>query len=120
MQAPAFVCMHVTRPEDLMLVETKTRRSPRIQVQIPIVLLWNENGEECTEMVHTQTVSWFGCAIRSHHAFLVGSSVQAYREGKTANATVLYCLQDHGLAEVGLEFAEDSLPLWEFSEWDQI
>lgn len=103
-----------------MLVETRTRRSPRIQVRIPIVLLWNENGEEHTETVHTQTISWFGCAIQSHRAFSVGSSVQAYRDGKTANATVLYCLQDHELTEVGLEFAEDGLPLWEFSELDQI
>jgi hypothetical protein len=102
-----------------MLLETKTRRSPRIQVRVPMVLLWNENGEERTEMVHTQTISWFGCAIQSHHAFPVGSGLQAYREGKTANATVLYCIQNHELAEVGLEFAEDSLPLWEFSEWDQ-
>ena len=103
-----------------MLVETKTRRSPRIQVRIPLVLLWKDNGEERTEMVHTQTISWFGCAIQSLHVFPVGSSVQAYREGKTANATVLYCLQDDKPTEVGLEFAQDSLPLWEFSEWDQV
>ena len=32
-----------------MLVETKTRRSPRIQVRMPLVLLWSENGEERTE-----------------------------------------------------------------------
>jgi hypothetical protein len=103
-----------------MLLETETRRSPRIQVRIPLVLLWNENGEERSEMVNTQTISWFGCAIQGHHAFPVGSSVQAYREGKTANATALYCLQDHELTEVGLEFAQDSLPLWEFSAWGQI
>jgi hypothetical protein len=104
-----------------LVVMSKKRRSPRMCLRISMILLWEENGEQRTEMVHTVTVSWFGCAIRSYSAFRPGSSVLLYRNGQTADANIVYCLQDRmtQFAEVGLEFVEDGRSFWEIPEWNQ-
>lgn len=111
----------MTRPESSdgiqnLQITNQERRSPRMHVCIPVLLLWDENGGERSEQAHTLTISWFGCAIQTSSPFRLGSSIQLYREGKTVHARVVHCLQDHvtRLAKVGLEFVEDGRPFWDF------
>ena len=98
-------------------ITSQERRSPRVHVRIPVLLLWEENGGERSEKAHTLTISWFGCAIQTNNPFRLGSSIQIYREGKTVHARVVHCLQDHvtRIAKVGLEFVEDGRSFWDFS-----
>lgn len=102
-------------------ITSQERRSPRMHVRIPVLLLWEENGGERSEKAHTLTISWFGCAIQGYSAFRLGSSIQLYREGKTVHARVVHCLQDHvtRLVKVGLEFVEDGRSFWEFPACNQ-
>ena len=79
------------------------RRSPRVRVCIPALLLWEEKQQEHTLMV---TVSRFGCAIQSHRFLEPGTTVRLECDGKIIQGRVVYSLKDPStrLAEVGIGF----------------
>jgi len=87
------------------------RRSPRVRVCIPALLLWEEKQQENTLMV---TVSRFGCAIQSHRFLEPGTTVRLECDGKMIQGRVVYSLKDPStrLAEVGIGFDQDGKEFW--------
>jgi hypothetical protein len=106
--------------ETLQIIDKK-RRGPRMHVCIPVLILWDEQGQARSEKAQTLTISWFGCAVLGYSALRPGWEVQVYRDGKAADARVVYSLQDHvtQLVEVGLEFFEDGRSFWELPALNQ-
>jgi hypothetical protein len=48
--------------ETLQIIDKK-RRGPRTHVCIPVLILWDEQGQARSEKAQTLTISWFGCAV---------------------------------------------------------
>jgi hypothetical protein len=94
------------------------RRSPRVTVSIPVVLIWDEDGEH-REHTFTTSVSWYGCAVRSHRFFSIGSRVRLQRGSKIKDARVIHCMQDQStkMVEVGLGFDADERAFWGLLVW---
>jgi hypothetical protein len=94
------VSMAVSAPAELR------RRSPRVRVYIPALLLWEEKQQEHALMV---TVSRFGCAIQSHRFLEPGTIVRLECDGRIIQGRVVYSLKDPPtrLAEVGIGFDQD-------------
>jgi hypothetical protein len=82
------------------------RRSPRVRVSIPALLLWEEKRLEHTLMV---SVSRFGCAIQSHRFFELGTTVRLECDGKIIQGRVVYSRKDAStrFVEVGIGFDQD-------------
>jgi len=94
------------------------RRGPRIRVSIPVLLVWEEQGEH-REHTFTTSVSWFGCAVRTHRFFPLGARVQLQRGEKIKDARVIHCFQDQStkMVEVGLAFDHDDRAFWGILIW---
>jgi hypothetical protein len=95
------------------------RRNPRIQMQIPVLLWWEEGQEEHQEHSFTVSISWFGCAVYSHKYFGPGSRVRVQRDTKSIEARVVYSCRSPltSSIEVGLEFDQDGREFWEITVW---
>jgi|GEM_PF-7129486 len=87
------------------------RRSPRVRVCIPALLLWEEKHQEHTLMV---TVSRFGCAIQTHRFLEPGTTVRLECDGQVIPGRVVYSLKDGStrLVEVGIGFDQDGREFW--------
>lgn len=97
------------------------RRSPRIQMQIPVLLCWAEGQEEHQENSFTVSISWFGCAVYGHKYFGPGSRVRVQRDTKSMEARVVYSHRSllAGSIEVGLEFDQDGRDFWGIVVWPE-
>jgi len=100
---------------------TEKRRSSRVRLRIPVLLLWEENQQQHREQTFTVTLSWFGCSVHSHKFFRPGARVQIQREDKTMDAQVAHSLWDHStnLVEVGLAFDHDGREFWQIGAWGE-
>ena len=83
-------------------------------MQIPVLLLWEKDGQEHREDTFTLTVSWFGCSVYSHNFFRTNSRVRLQRDSDTMEAQVVYSLKDRSanLVELRLEFDQDAREFW--------
>ncbi len=99
------VSMAVSGPAELQ------RRSLRVRVCIPALLLWEEKQQEHTLMV---TVSGFGCAVQSRRFLEPGTTVRLECDGKIIQGRVVYSLKDPStrLVEVGIGFDQDGGEFW--------
>ena len=92
------------------------RRSNRVPVRAPVVLIWVQEGEVHREASHTISVSKHGCAVLSHREFALGSEIQLENvtRGELVSAHVVYTLKDFStnMVEVGLGFLEDKPDFW--------
>lgn len=90
------------------------RRSPRVRVCIPVLLVWEEDQQEHQEHTFTVTVSRFGCAVHSHRFFDSGTAVKLEHDEKTSEGKVVYSLKDRStrLVEVGVVFDQDGQEFW--------
>lgn len=102
-----------------MEVATRSRRGPRINLRLPVLMLWGTECEAHLEHTFTITLSWHGCAVYSHNFFPPRSSVQVKRGGKIIDGRVVYCLKDesNNMVEVGVEFEEDGRKFWQLPVW---
>src|SRR5579864_8028647 len=94
---------------------TEKRRSTRINMRLPVVLLWQEGEREQREHTYTSNLSRFGCAIHSRTFFRPKTSVRIQYKEKTIHARTAYSLSDYSsnLVEVGIDFGFDSGDFWE-------
>ena len=98
----------------LRSVITEKRRSPRISMRLPVVLFWEEGGQEHEEHTFTTNLSWYGCAVHSHRFFPPKTPVRLVYEKKTVEAQTVFSLEDHStnLVEVGIDFGRDCSDIW--------
>ncbi len=92
------------------------RRSNRVPLRTPIVLIWVQEGNVHREASHTVSVSNHGCAVLSHREFLLGSEIQLENvtRGEVVRTQVVYTLKDFStnMVEVGLGFLEERRGFW--------
>ncbi len=92
------------------------RRSTRVPVRTPVVLIWVQEGNVHRETSHTISVSKHGCAVLSHCEFPLGSEIQLENvtRGELISTHVVYTLKDFStnMVEVGLGFLEDRPGFW--------
>ena len=66
------------------------------------------------EQTHTVSISRFGCLLRSHHDFPLGSTLRIECGYRFILGSVIYCLRDQSTktSELGIAFYEDGSVLW--------
>ena len=116
-KAPAKGVQYGTRMSELVA----KRRSPRIQMQIPVLLCWAEGQVEHQEHTFTVSISWFGCAVYSPKYFGPGTRVRVERDTKSMEARVVYSRWSllTSSIEVGLEFDQHGWELWGIGVWGE-
>jgi len=104
-----------------MAIIASKRRSSRVHVHLPLLLLWKDDQGEHREPTFTLTVSWFGCAVHSRNFFRPKSRVRLQREAHTMEAQVVYSLKDHAtdIVEVGLKLDRDGREFWGIWIWGE-
>jgi len=92
------------------------RRSNRVRLRTPVVLIWVQEGNVHREATHTLSVSKHGCAVLSHREFSLGSEIQLENvtSGEMVRTRALYTLKDFStnMIEVGLGFLEERPGFW--------
>jgi hypothetical protein len=98
----------------LRSVITEKRRSPRVSMRLPVVLLWEEGEQQHEEHTFTTNLSWYGCAVYSHRFFQPKTPVRVLYGKKMIEAQTVFSLEDHStnLVEVGIDFGRDSSDFW--------
>ncbi len=93
---------------------TEKRRSRRITIRLPVLLLWKEGQHQHREDTFTLNLSRFGCALHSHTFFQPKTRVELQYEDKIIHAQTVYSLSDYSrnLVEVGIDFGQDGSDFW--------
>ena len=94
---------------------TEKRRSTRLSMRLPVLLLWYEGEQEQLERTYTSNLSRFGCAVQSRTFFRPKTPILIQYKEKTMHARTAYSLSDYStsLVEVGIDFGCDSGDFWE-------
>lgn len=95
------------------------RRSRRIRIRLPVLLVWGGEGQEHREHTYTVSVSWHGCGVHSHFDFQPGDRVRLERNDAAVEGQVAYSLKDHSikLVEVGIGFDREAREFWGIADW---
>lgn len=98
----------------LKSVISEKRRSPRVSMRLPVLLLWEEGEESHKERTFTTNLSWYGCAVHSHKFFPPKTPVRLCYGDRTVEARTVFSLEDHStnLVEVGIDFGQQCSDFW--------
>ncbi len=109
-----MVEMTLSNGQHLRSIVTEKRRSPRVSMRLPVVLLWTEGDDRHEERTFTTNLSWYGCAVYSHRFFQPKTPVRLCYAEKSIEARTVYSLEDHSnsLVEVGIDFGHDCSDFW--------
>jgi hypothetical protein len=93
---------------------SEKRRSPRVSMRLPVLLIWEEGTQHHEERTFTTNLSWYGCAVHSHKFFSPKTPVRMCYRDKTVEARTVFSLEDHStnLVEVGIEFGQECSDFW--------
>jgi hypothetical protein len=99
----------------LRSVLTERRRSPRTNVRLPVLIVWQEGEMRREEDVFTSNLSRVGCAIRTRKFFPPKTPLEIHYQGKILPARTVYSLADYStdLVEVGIDFGGDCGDFWD-------